>query len=110
MTGLRAFSLLLLGAAALAGCTQGPNRIPFDGVVFRASADAVDRSDRAYFEVIVRNVSQSESGARQAAAHEATVYCIRWYGLSDVDWENDPAEAPIDAANNTLVVRGTCTG
>lgn len=97
--------------SAVLGCSRGESsRITFDGESFRASAKPLDRSDRAVFDVTVRQVSKSVEGAREAAAYEATRYCIRWFGLSDVAWQVGPDTDPLPVANNTLTLRGRCLG
>lgn len=107
---MRRAALLLGLALTVAACGRGQTAVPFDGIYFRANAKAVERSARETFVVTVRRASRSEEGARQAAAHEATRYCIRWFGRSDIEW----AVAPDDPANgiedDRLTARGTCTG
>jgi hypothetical protein len=107
MMRIACLGLLIL---TLVACGRGPNRLPFDDQYFRATAKPVERGEREVFEVVVRQASKSETGARQAAAHEATGYCIRWFGRSDIDWITDPADEAVRIENDLLTVRGTCTG
>ena len=106
----RSLILLCLLVSVAACGARRDGRLPFDGQYFRASASPLDRADRAEFEVIVRQASKSESGARQAAAHEATAYCIRWFGRSDVAWQVAPDDEALRIQEDRLTVRGTCTG
>ena len=107
MMRLGALGLMLLLPAA---CTVKSNAIPFDGEYFRATAKSVDRQARETFDVVVRQVSKSEDGARQAAAHEATRYCIRWFGRSDLVWDVAPDDPALVIEDDRLTAQGTCTG
>lgn len=104
--------LLLAMTTALSACgtNHADRRIRFDGEIFRGNAKAQDRADRRAFVATAGPVSRSLEGARQAVSYEATKYCIKWFGISDVAWEIDPqadaAALPMD--NDKLVLRGTC--
>lgn len=109
---MRATFLILLATMTLTACGKNysDRRIRFDGEIFRGSAKPVNRSDRRDFVATAGPVSRSLAGAREAVRYEGTKYCIRWFGISDIDWEIDPqAEAdllPIDKDKITL--NGTC--
>ncbi|MQY41097.1 hypothetical protein GG681_00435 [Epibacterium sp. SM1969] len=77
----------------VAGCgaKAKDDRTRYDGIPFRASAKALNKKENlAEFRVAVKDALRSENGARAAAHHEGTAYCIANYGLSDINWRNDP--------------------
>ncbi|WP_425039558.1 hypothetical protein [Primorskyibacter sp. S187A] len=98
----------LLVCAALAACGGQDKRITFDGEFFRGSAKAVDRSDRTVFDAVVRGVSKSEAGAREAVAYEGTKYCIKWFGVSEIVWETSPDAESLPLDGDSLTLRGRC--
>jgi hypothetical protein len=102
--------ILLAGATALSACGGNKNqRIAFDGKYFRTKVAKVD-GQRDEFTVTVRDVAQSPDGARAAARHEATAYCVGNYGSSAIDWTVGP-DTPgqqLRIVDNTLTFRGTC--
>ena len=84
----------------------------YEGVRFRAKLDS-DREDRANFVVTVNDAGQSLSGAREAARHQAVEYCIKQYGLSEIDWEVSPDvedDAALPIVNGDLIMPGECKG
>jgi hypothetical protein len=106
-------ALIGLGCAALllAGCDrERPNSYRFEGNYYPAKAKSIDSKDRSGFTANVRGVSQGLEGARQAAAYEATKYCVNTLGTSDVTWTVGP-DAPIEAIQSdkdSITVTGTC--
>lgn len=110
----RVATALLCTAFVVAGCgsvTSRDKRVSYDGVLFRTSAKAVNRKvTLAEFKVVVKNALRSPKGARQAALHEATGYCIENYGSSDILWSVDPLDPeqdlPLDGDDAVYV--GTC--
>ncbi|MFW8637166.1 hypothetical protein [Cribrihabitans pelagius] len=105
-------ALCLAAAAALTACgavTEG--RTTYDGVAFRAKAKPVDkRTSRAAFSVTIRNANRSLTGARLAADHAGTTYCVVNYGSSRIDWRADPRDetAPLALSGSNAVFWGTC--
>ncbi|MEM9549879.1 MAG: hypothetical protein AAGA05_01820 [Pseudomonadota bacterium] len=100
----------LVALTALAACGRGQERVAFDGVFFRASTAPVDkRVSRADFDVVVRDVSQSIEGAREAARYEGTRYCIRYFGSSRIDWTIGPDTEALSVTNGQIAFRGRCS-
>jgi len=101
---------VLLAALMLTACEQRKaDKIAFDGVYFRSTANKLDKK-RYRFEVSVAPASSSIAGAREAGRYEATRFCIENQGTSRVDWQDGP-DAPDEALiinNDRLVMRGTC--
>jgi hypothetical protein len=103
-------TLLLIATLLLTACSQRrEDRIKFDGQLFRASAKKVDKR-RLDFEVVIRPVSASLEGAREAGRYEATRYCIGNFGTSDVEWIDGPdgEDGTFRVSNDRLTLRGTC--
>ncbi len=116
MTFGRISSLFLatLAATTLVACDKlnESKRTRFDGVPFVVSAKVVDKKvTRAVFDVTVKEAARSYTGARLAAAHEGTRYCIENYGTSVITWQNDPYDEGADLviAGGNAVFRGTCS-
>lgn len=106
---------LILTATLLAGCGQGAfavkqNKPSFDGQYFRTSSKSVNKRDRADFVVSVRGASRSLAGAALAARHEATAYCIKYFGTSDISWPVDPMGdgASLPVTGDRLQLSATC--
>ena len=102
---------LLIAVLLLSAC-QGrrADRVAFDGVFFRGSASKVD-GQRQNFEVSVTPVSASLEGAREAGRYEATRYCIRQFGSSDIAWVEGPdaEDGTLRISGDKLLLTGTCT-
>lgn len=106
---MRFAAVLLTAALALTACGPDEDDILFEGQFFRAKIDT-DRGSRDEFTVLVRPVSASLTGAREAARYEATVYCVNRYGSSAIDWEVGPdaPDAALPIQDDTLFLKGTC--
>ncbi|WP_264213087.1 hypothetical protein [Leisingera thetidis] len=106
---------LLAAAALVSACgssVTNKNRPLYDGVPFKAKAKPVDKkTDRAVFQVEIKGADRSAKGAREAAAHAGTTYCVVNYGSSKIDWVNDPAdtEVQLTLTDGRAVFQGTCT-
>ncbi|EAQ01808.1 hypothetical protein OB2597_00285 [Pseudooceanicola batsensis HTCC2597] len=114
----RILILALVAVTALSACSrQGGgrnllgNRVEFDGQYFRTRVSS-DRENRAAFVVTVRDPGRSLVGAREAARHKANEYCIRQYGLSDIEWDISPdaEDAALPIIDRELVLSGVCEG
>lgn len=107
---MRALILLVCVVIGLSACGRENARVRFDGELFRGSAKAVDKADRRDFVASVRPISASLEGAREALRYEGTKYCIKWFGISEIDWQVDPqAEATsLPVQDDRLTVRGRC--
>ena len=111
MTKTSMLPLVLIGALALSACQERrADRIAFDGVFFRSSSSKVD-GVREEFQVSVGPASASMDGARAAGRHEATRYCIRNFGSSDIRWLQGPdaEDGTLTIVNDRLLLRDTCT-
>ncbi|MGX9353778.1 hypothetical protein ACS3SW_01050 [Roseobacteraceae bacterium S113] len=101
--------ILLALVGLVAACGQRGDRVTFDGQSFRGGAKAVERGERETFEATVRQASRSVDGARQALVFEGTKYCIRWFGISRIEWDVDPLSDELSVNDNdTLTARGSC--
>lgn len=103
---------IVLGCAVVAllgACTKREDRIAFDGQYFRTNISKID-GQRDVFTLVVRNASQSISGAREAARYEATVYCVTNYGSSDIVWVAGPdsPDAALRRDGDSLIFQGAC--
>ncbi|WP_299280402.1 hypothetical protein [uncultured Tateyamaria sp.] len=118
MTSMTTFSLrnarmtgaLLIAGLLLSACAERrADRVAFDGQFFRSSSSKVDRQ-RDQFEVSVSPVSASLEGAREAGRYEATRYCIRSFGTSNIDWVNGPdaEDGRLRISGDKLLLRGAC--
>ncbi|CUH66919.1 hypothetical protein TG4357_02717 [Thalassovita gelatinovora] len=114
---MRGAFILLLTAGLLAGCgvrdkIQGANnRVAFDGVYFKSQLSA-DKDDPLSFTVTVAPVGLGLDPAREAGRYEATKYCVRNFGNSEVDWAAGPdADADkLTIIEDTLHLSGRCSG
>lgn len=103
---------VLFAAVALIGlgaCTDSKNRIQFDGQYFRAKVSKVDKQ-RDVFVVSVKDPTKSIEGARAAALHEATSYCVGNFGSSDIIWQVDPSDETVqlNVVDKQLTFQGRC--
>lgn len=102
-------TVLVMGLALLAGCTDSKNRIAFDGQYFRTKVAKVD-GERDVFTVRIRDVQRSLEGAREAGRHAGNAYCVENFGSSDIAWSVGPDTPPeqLRITDNTLVFQGVC--
>jgi hypothetical protein len=110
--GRKALIFLVTVLLVPLGCARdNPNRIPFDGVLFKSKTKAVDKKvSRADFTATIYRVSQSIDGAREAARYQGTIYCVTNYGSSDIAWTIGPDSEPgrLAIVDDTITFRGTC--
>jgi len=103
-----AAALLVLALAA--GCADRGERVLFDGNYYPAKARG-ERDDRTEFTATARRADNGVAGARKAAVHEATRYCLRNFGTSEITWAGVPAggEGPVYVrSGDRLSVSGRC--
>jgi hypothetical protein len=108
---VRGLVVLTCVALTLTACGRTVDkRIRFDDQIFRGNAKAIDRADKRYFVATAGPVSRSLEGAREALRYEGTKYCIKHFGISDIEWDVDPqAEATaLPIADDKLVIKGHC--
>jgi hypothetical protein len=68
----------------------------------------ISKTNPKAFDIVVANAAKSVVGAREAGRWRSTVYCVRTYGASDVDWVISPdADAPV-IENGDLILKGAC--
>ncbi|WP_036797486.1 hypothetical protein [Leisingera caerulea] len=88
------------------------DRLLYDGVPFKAKTKPVDKkTDPAAFYVEIKGADRSVKGARQAAHHAGTKYCVVTYGSSKIAWATDPSDetAPLTLTDGRATFQGTCT-
>ncbi|MEK0163000.1 hypothetical protein VXL85_12455 [Phaeobacter sp. JH60H1] len=114
ITGVtKTMAVLAVCGGVLAGCDGIVNNRPtYAGVPFSAKSKAVNKKETlAVFTTTVSKASRSLEGARLAAHHESTRYCIENFGTSRIAWQVNPLDAdiavPLDG--DTAVYGGTCT-
>ena len=101
---------ILTATLILSGCGSiRSDKVAFAGVYFLSSAKAVGKQ-RDFFQVAVSPASKSIGGAREAGRYEATRYCIKNFGTSNVEWVQGPntMDGTYAIENNKLILRGTC--
>lgn len=103
--------LIAVMGLTVAGCSRtiGDDRLRFEGELFSAGVKS-ERGDRASFTATARPASVSLVGSAQAAAHEATRHCLRYYGTSEILWTTGPDSIESDPVidGDSLVLTGTC--
>lgn len=107
---LRAAGLVLLLLGALAACTERKERPVFDGVYYPAKSRGV-KQDLRMVTASVSRANRGVEGAKKAAVHEATRYCIENFGTSRIDWAGVPEgqEGPVfQRAGDRVSVTGRC--
>ena len=105
--GMAAFALL----AACGDKPLGSNKVEFDGEYFRAKARVVDKKvSPTDFTVVVRGVSATLDGAREAGRYEGIKFCVQNFGSSRIDWKVGPDTEPqeLDISDDILTFSGTC--
>ena len=101
--------IAVAGTLGLAACTDSKNRIAHDGQFFRAKISKVDKQ-RDSFVVSVKEPGKSVKGARSAAHHKATAYCVENFGTSQIIWQVNPLDetVPLTVADNQISFQGVC--
>ena len=95
----------------LLGCSNPfefeENKISFDGYRFSTKLNQ-NRFDDRSFTLVVRHANRSLSGAREAGRYEATKFCIKNFGTSDVAWVLSPDDGNIGLTGKALKLSGRC--
>ena len=95
----------------LVGCSNPleleENKIAFDGYYFSSKLSRSKLDDRS-FDLTVRHANRSLSGAREAGRYEATKFCIKNYGTSDIKWVLGPDDQTIGLTGKVLKLSGQC--
>ena len=116
-TAGKSLTVLVLGTSlslGSSGCSKdgggfGKNRMKFDGNYYSTSLKSA-RRDRQTITVKVSRADQGVAGARQAAKLASTKHCIKFYGTSDVIWDQpmDDDSLTANLREGTLLLSGTC--
>ena len=83
------------------------NKVSFDGYSFSSKLSRNKLDDRS-FDLTVRRANRSLSGAREAGRYEATRFCIKNYGTSDIKWVLGPDDQSIGLTGKVLKLSGQC--
>ncbi len=101
--------LILATMLVLSGCLKKEEKVFFDGKYYPAKAKH-SKGDRKVFVASVRRVSQGINGAREAGRHAGTLYCLKNFGTSEINWEIGPdaPEEQLMAKSGNLTLKGAC--
>ena len=95
----------------LVGCSNPlepeENKVSFDGYYFSSKLSRSKLDDRS-FDLTVSRANRSLSGAREAGRYEATRFCIKNFGTSDVKWILGPDDQSIGLTGKVLKLSGQC--
>ena len=83
------------------------NKVSFDGYYFSSKLTRNMLDDRA-FDLTVKRANRSLSGAREAGRYEATRFCIKNFGTSDIKWFLGPDDQSIGLTGKVLKLSGQC--
>ena len=104
--GLLTWSFLIL-----VGCSNPlepeENKVTFDGYYF-SSKLTQNRLDDRSFDLTVRRANRSLLGAREAGRYEATRFCIKNFGTSNIKWVSGPDDQSIGLTGKVLKLSGQC--
>jgi hypothetical protein len=104
-------TLILCSCLILLGCsnplTLEENKVSFDGYYFPYKLVRNKADDRS-FDLTVKRANRSLSGAREAGRYEATRFCIKLFGTSDIKWFLDPDDENIGLTGRVLKLSGQC--
>ena len=83
------------------------NKVSFDGYYFSSKLSRSKLDDRS-FDLTVRRANRSLSGAREAGRYEATRFCIKNFGTSDIKWALGPDDQSSGLTGKVLKLSGQC--
>ena len=83
------------------------NKVSFDGYYFSSKLSRSTLDDRS-FDVTVRRANRSLLGAREAGRYEATRFCIKNFGTSDIKWVLGPDDRGLGLTGKVLKLSGQC--
>jgi hypothetical protein len=110
MGAYRPAAAALLALALAAGCTEREERVLFEGNYYPGKVRA-EKDDRRDFTATVRRADNGIGGAQEAAVYEATRYCLKNFGTSEIGWAGvaEGQEGPVYArSGDSLSVTGRC--
>ena len=64
--------------------------------------------DDRSFSLVVRRANRSLSGASEAGRYEATKFCIKNFGTSDIAWVLSPDDNNVGLNGKVLELSGRC--
>ena len=103
--------LLTCSFLIMVGCSNPfeleENKVSFEGYYFSSKLSRNKLDDRS-FDLTVRRANRSLSGAREAGRYEATRFCIKNYGTSDIKWVLGPDDQSIGLTGKVLKLSGQC--
>lgn len=101
--------LILAAMLVLGACAKKEEKVLFDGNFYPSKAKN-GKGDRKVFVVSVRRASQGINGAREAGRHAGTLYCLKNFGTSEINWEVGPdaAEDMLTTKSGSLTLKGEC--
>ena len=107
---MRIALVMLMAVLMLGACSEKSKRAYFDGKYYPSKAKHQSREDRKIFTATVRKAAQGLEGARAAALHVGTRYCIENFGTSKIDWIVGPKDdqSAIVSPGGNVVVSGEC--
>ena len=104
-------TLIFCSCLILLGCsnplTLEENKVSFDGYYFPYKLVRNKVDDRS-FDLTVKRANRSLPGAREAGRYEATRFCIKIFGTSDIKWFLDPDDENIGLTGRVLKLSGQC--
>jgi hypothetical protein len=103
-------ALALVALALVAGCADREERVLFDGNYYPGKVRG-EKDDRRDFTATVRRANAGSEGAQDAAVYEATRYCLKNFGTSEIAWSGaaEGQEGPVYArSGDSLSVTGRC--
>ena len=83
------------------------NKVSFDRCYFSSKISGSKLDDRL-FDLTVRRANRSLLGAREAGRYEATRFCIKNFGTSDIKWVLGPDDQSIGLTGKVLKLSGQC--
>ena len=83
------------------------NKVSFDGYYFSSKLSR-SKLDNRSFDLTVRRANRSLLGAREAGRYEATRFCIKNFGTSDIKWVLGPDDQSIGLTGKVLKLSGQC--
>ena len=83
------------------------NKVSFEGYYF-SSKLSQSKLDERSFDLTVKRANRSLSGAREAGRYEATKFCIKNFGTSDIKWVLGPDDQSIGLTGKVLNLTGQC--
>ena len=106
IVGLATSSFLMM-----TGCSNPfeleENKVSFDGYYFSSKLTPNKLDDRS-FDLTVRRANRSLPGAREAGRYEATRFCIKNFGTSDIKWVLGPDDQSVGLTGKVLRLSGQC--